>query len=143
MDLNDEVAKCKKNGWLDVWMAFETVAINKETVENALKIHIEKIGKSKNKDVILYEKNIGENLIVKEVPDHIKKKMPENAELWSQVANVKIVVKDMFSLMNIIIVYGPSAVEIHGPNSRTMKLDEMQNVASAGVGGVVISSERG
>ena len=62
MDLNDEVAKCKKNGWLDVWMAFETVAINKETVENALKIHIEKIGKSKNKDVILYEKNIKLNI---------------------------------------------------------------------------------
>jgi hypothetical protein len=62
-------------------------------------------------------------------------------------------VKDLFSLINIVIVYGPSSVEIMGPKNKEIKVEEIQRIsnvlagivhqfASAGIGGIIITPER-
>ncbi len=59
----------------------------------------------------------------------------------------------MFTLVNVVLVYGPSAIEILGPDKKEIPLEEIQNLtnllagvvhqfAAAGVGGIVISPER-
>jgi len=72
------------------------------------------------------------------------------AEAYSQIVNVKLFVKNLLSLMNIVMVYGPSSIEIMGPDSKKVDMSEMQNIvnnvagivhqfAAAGVGGIVIT----
>jgi len=149
--LKEEVAKKRKDDWIEAWLAFEAVAINKEIAEESLKSHVERMGKSR--EIFIYEKTTKESKQMKEVPAHLKKKLPADAQLWSHVAEVRALCKDFYSLLNLVVLFGPSAVEIIGPNSKIMKLDEMQNIANtiagllhefaaAGVGGVIISGER-
>ena len=53
-------------------------------------------------------------------------------------------------LLNAVMTYGPSAIEIVGPNKEEIDISEMQNVANtlagvvhqfaaAGIGGIVIT----
>ena len=148
----EAAAEKRKKGWIDVWMAFETVAIKKEVTESAINAHIEKMGKVK--DTLVYDTKVKEAVKVEKIPENFKKKIPAGGEMWSQVAEARAVFKDLFTLINVVMVYGPSAVEIHEPSKYSMKADEMQNItnlvagllhefASAGAGGVVISGERG
>ncbi|MBI2583607.1 MAG: hypothetical protein HYW25_02985 [Candidatus Aenigmarchaeota archaeon] len=149
--LREEVEKRRKAGWIDVWMAFETLAVKKEVAESSLQDHIEKM--SKVKDMLICEKVYKDCIKTDKIPFKLKEKLPQGTEAWSQVAEVRAFCKDLFTLVNIVMVYGPSAIEIHSPKDYKMKTDEMQNItnlvagimhdfASAGVGGLVISGER-
>ncbi len=136
-----EIAKEKiEKGWIDVWFVFEAMAVTKEITENALKKHVEKLKKVKS--VVVYDVDFKEPIKVENPPV----KVPE---AWSQVVEVKLAVKSFFDLINLTILYAPSAIEIIEPKSMTIKIDEAQNVvniiaglihrfASAGAGGVVI-----
>jgi len=136
------IKKRMKEGWIKAWFAIEAMAVSEEVVENALKEHIEKL--SKTKDTMLLEKKFSE---IKEVPNPPR----EIEKAFSQVSEVTILTKDLFTLINISILFGPSAIEILEPNESKIKIDEMQNIvnvvtgiihrfASIGVGGIVMTT---
>ena len=151
MDINDqaklkeEISKKKKEGWIEAWFAVEALAVKDNVVESALKDHVERL--SRAKDVFAYETKFLEVNKVENPTQHIK-------EGFSQVAEIKLFIRNLNSMVAIIIVYGPSAIEIISPEKKDLKLEEMQNMvnllagyvhqfAAAGVGGLVISSNKG
>ena len=74
-------------------------------------------------------------------------------EAYSQVAKVRFFSRDLLTLLNIVMVYGPSSVEILGPDKAEIKISEVQQLsntvaglvhqfAAAGVGGIVITPDK-
>ncbi len=123
---------------LKVWMAFEVVAANPEVSDDALKKHVEKLLSLPQVEEI--EKAFLEP----------KKTEFKGRDAFSSVAELTIRVKSFYDLLNIIMVYGPSSVEILEPESLEIGIDEMQNIsnvvaglvhqfAAAGVGGLLIN----
>lgn len=144
MDINEEVKKRKKENWIEVWFAIEALAVDKKIVESALKKHVEKL--SKAMDTFIYEKKFSD---IKKVENPMK----DVKEGYSQVVEVKLFVKNLFSLISITLLYGPSSIEILGPKNKEIKLDEIQSIcnilagivhqfASVGVGGIVITPDK-
>jgi hypothetical protein len=136
----EEIRKKQKEKWFDVWFAIEAVSMDKGTLENALKTHIEKLSAAKN--TYVYDVKYHE---LKDIDNPVKG--VEKAH--TQVADVKLFVKDLLSLVNIIMLYGPSAIEIIGPDRKEIHLEEVQRIANtiagimhqfaaAGVGGMII-----
>lgn len=136
-----ELAEEKANkGWIKVWFAFEVMAVDKDVVEAAMKNHIK--GLESIKEAIVYEKKFGSVEKVETPPKGIK-------EAYSQTAEVEAVIKDIFTLINIVMAYGPSAIEVMEPKEIKVSVEEAQNIAnliagvvhqfaSAGIGGMVI-----
>ena len=71
---------------------------------------------------------------------------------YSVAARCIVEIPTVYDLINIILVYGPSAVEILEPDSINVDIAEIQNIANmissvmhkyaaAGIGGIVISNE--
>ena len=143
-DKRDKINELKKKQWLEVWVAIEAVAGKKDVVEESLKNHIAKIERVPN--VYVYDKIIREAEKIEDISF-----LPKDVtEAWSQVVELKFFIKKFSDLINMIYMYGPSAIEILGPDSREIKLDEMQDIANtlaglmhqcaaAGVGGIVIT----
>jgi len=127
-------------GWFDVWVAFEGLAVNKEAVKSALEglmSHLEADHKIK-----VYAKEFLE-------PEKVENPIKGISEAWSLVVNVNFVSKSFHDLVQVIIEYGPSAVEILGPSKKEMQINEAQDVlnniagmmhryAAAGLGGMVL-----
>ena len=120
------------------------MAVDKSVVESSLKNHVEKL--SRVKEAFVYEKKFSE---IKKVENPIK----NIKEAFSQIVELKLFVKDLFSLINIVMVYGPSSVEVIGPKNKEIKIEEIQRIAnvlagivhqfaSAGIGGIVITPEK-
>ena len=141
----EEISRKKKEGWIEAWFAVEALAVKDNVVENALKDHVERLCRAK--DVFAYETKFLEVKRVENPTQHIK-------EGFSQVAEIKLFIRNVNSLVAIIIVYGPSSIEIISPETKDLKIEELQNMANllagyvhqfaaAGVGGHVISSGKG
>ena len=139
--MEEEIKKRRKEGWIEAWFAIEALATAKETVEDSLKKHIESLARAK--DTFVYEKKFSET---KRVANPIK----DVAEGYSQVVEIKLLAKNVFTLVSLVLIYGPSSVEILGPNEKAMKIGEMQDMcnllsglmhqfAAAGIGGMVIT----
>ncbi len=137
-----EIEEKIKEGWIKAWFAIEVMASNKELTENALKNHIEKM--SRAKDLLIIDKKFLDI-------EKIEVKDKNFREAYSQVAEVTFLVKDLFSLVVAVVLYGPSAIEILEPKERKIKIDEIQNIsnfiaglmhqfAQAGPGGIVIKA---
>ena len=142
--LEEEIKDKRKNDWIEAWFAVEALAVDKDVVESSLRNHIEKL--SRVKEAFVYEKKFSE---IKKVENPIK----NIKEAFSQIVELKLFVKDLFSLINIVIVYGPSSVEIIGPKDKEIKIEEIQRIsnvlagivhqfASAGIGGIVITPKK-
>ena len=142
--LEEVIKNKKKENWIEVWFAIEALAVEKDVVESALKNHVERL--SRVKEAFIYEKKFSEAKKVENPVKNIK-------EGFSQVVELKLFIKDLFSLINIVIVYGPSSVEIIGPDRKDIKLEEVQRIsnviagivhqfASAGLGGIVIAGKK-
>jgi hypothetical protein len=69
---------------------------------------------------------------------------------WSQIVNVTLLTKDLYSLVQTVMLYGPSAIEILSPPNKQVSAGEIQNIvntlagllhqfAAAGAGGIVIT----
>ena len=143
-ELKEEIRNRRKNNWIEAWFAIEALAVDIGVVESSLKEHVEKL--SKVKEAFIYEKKFSETKKVENPIENIK-------EAFSQIVELKLFVKDLFSLINIVIVYGPSSVEIIGPKNKEIKVEEIQRIsnvlagivhqfASAGIGGIIITPER-
>ena len=142
--LEEEIKNKRKNDWIEAWLAIEALAIDRKVVESSLRNHIEKL--SRVKEAFIYEKRFSE---IKKVENPVK----NIKEGFSQIVELKLFIKDLFSLINIVMVYGPSSVEIIGPKNKEIKIEEIQRIAnvlagivhqfaSAGIGGIVITPEK-
>lgn len=140
----EEINKMRKDKWFEVWFAIEALGVEEDVVKSALENHAEKLASVKN--VSVYERKFGE---IKKVENPMK----DVKEAYSQIIEVKFFAKDLFTLLNIVLVYGPSSIEILGPDKKEISVDEIQNLANvlagvvhqfaaAGIGGIVISPDR-
>jgi len=137
----ESISRKRSDGWIEAWFAIEALAVNKDVAEEALRKHVEKLARAP--DVFVYEAKYSE---VEKVENPLK----DVKEGYSQVADIKLFIKNIPTLVYIVLVYGPSSVEIIGPGRKEIKIDELQNMAnllsglvhqfaSAGMGGIVIS----
>jgi hypothetical protein len=140
-EIKDEIKKKRKDGWIETWFSIEALGTNKEVVETSLNTHIEKL--KKVKEAFVYEAKFSDIARVENPMKNVK-------EAYSQIVNVKLFIKNVFALINISMVYGPSSIEIIGPHNKSIDMSELQNIANsvagivhqfaaAGVGGIVIT----
>ena len=143
MDIKDEISRRKREKWFDAAFAIEVLGINEDVAKSSLEKHVEKM--SHVKDMFVYEKKFME---IKRVQNPMK----GVEEAYSQVVNVKFLVKKLSTLLNVVLAYGPSSVEILGPEKKDIDIGEIQDVsnvlaglvhqfAAAGAGGIVITPE--
>lgn len=148
--MNDNDIKMKEfigKGWIKVWMIFEVQAASKVACESAIKKHIDEMGALES--VELVETSFTE---VDEIdaPDGLKQRGVHT--LFTQVSEVTIMMKDFESIMNVVINYAPTAVEILAPEKITISMRDAQNAlvsvadmmhkfARAGLGGMLIKGE--
>lgn len=139
--MKERAEECHSKGWIKAWFAIEVMAKDKETAEVALKDHLDSM--EKVKDMFIYEKKFGEI-------QHVENPIRDIPEAYSQIAELTVYVKDFYSLINIVVAFGPSSIEILEPKEYKLKMDEMQSLAnvisgllhqfaSAGIGGMVIT----
>ncbi len=137
-----EIKEKTKDGWIKVWFAFDVMAAKEDVAKKAMENHVEKLI-SLDK-VICYKKKINEPLKVENPPKGFK-------EAYSVSAELELLVKSVFDLVNIVIVYGPSSTEVLEPDEVKIKLGDLQNMinvisgvmhqfAQAGIGGFVIKT---
>jgi hypothetical protein len=142
--MQDQIKEKRKEKWFEVQFVIEALAINKEMVEKSLKAHIDKMDKLK--DVLVCEKQFLETIKV----EHPMKGIDE---AYSQVAKVSFFAKNMVILLSMVMAYGPSSVEILGPERHEVKAEEAQNIsnllagvvhqfAAAGLGGMIITPDK-
>jgi len=131
-----------KSGWIKVWFAFDVIAARDDVAKSAIEKHIEKILNLNR--VICYKKTISDSIKVENPTKTLK-------EGYSATAELELLVRNVFDLVNIVIVYGPSSIEIMEPDEVKIKIGDLQNMvnvisgvmhqfAQAGIGGFVIKS---
>lgn len=138
-NLKEELGKRK--GWIKARFAIEVLAVKHDVADSALEHHVKKL--STVPGVFAY--NI-------EYSDTVRIENPQKGidEAFSKVVELELLFKDVFTLLNVVMVYGPSSVEIIEPEKIQMSLSELQNTtnliasvihqfAAAGVGGIVVS----
>lgn len=124
-----------------LWMAFEAVAPNKEAVEGSLKDHIETLGSEEEVEIIERET---------EEVSKVQNPHPDLEEGYSQVSEIRVDVDSFAKAINLVLHYGPTYVQVEGPDEYTMELKEsqealqkvantMQQYAQKGLGGVLVS----
>jgi len=100
----------------------------------------------KIKEILVYEEQYSDTLKVENPMKDVK-------EGHAQLVKVKFMAKDLITLINVVMVYGPSSIEIMSPNKKELSLSEAQNIvnalagvvhqfAAAGIGGIVITPDK-
>ncbi|MFB6241381.1 MAG: hypothetical protein ABEJ36_01090 [Candidatus Nanosalina sp.] len=126
---------------VNLWMVFEAVAPEREGLEDSLEDHLEKLESEKGVEIV--ESEIDE---VSKVEDP----HPGLDEGFSQVCEVRTDIDDFSKAVELVINYGPTYVQLEGPDNYEITLREgqetLQNVANTmhqyaqmGAGGVLIS----
>lgn len=126
---------------IKLWMVFEAVGPSEDDVEGSLEDHLEKLRSEDELEVV--EANIEE---IEKVEDP----HPGLDEGFSQVAEVRADAETFTRAVKTVINYGPTYVQIEGPESFEMELPDMQNslqevantvhqYAQMGLGGVLVS----
>ena len=144
MQLDEQIKEKRKEKWFEVWFSIEALAVEKNVVENALAKHVEKMAHVR--DILVYEKELGDTV-------KVEKPMKNVETAYSQIAKVKFFAKNLATLISVVMTYGPSAIEILGPDKADLKLDEVQNIANllagivhqfaaAGAGGIIITPDK-
>ena len=142
--MNDEIKEKRKEKWFEVWFNIEALAVSRDVVESALNKHVEKM--KGVRDIFIYEITFSE--IIK-----VDKPMKNIEEAYSQIVKVKFFVKTLSTLMSVVMTYGPSSIEILGPDKKDISVAETQDIvnllagivhqfAAAGVGGIVITPDK-
>ena len=140
-EMREKAEECQKKGWIKAWFAIEVMARDSETAESSLRNHVESMEKAK--DMFIFEKKFGDI-------QRIENPMRDIKEAHSQIVELTAYLKDFYTLINIVVAYGPSSIEILEPKEYKLRIDEMQSLsnviagllhqfASAGVGGMVIT----
>lgn len=131
-----------ENG-IETWMVFEVLAGGEETAEESLSDHIESIRELDGVEIT--EEDFED---VEEVEDP----HPSLDKGYSQICEVECTVESFPQLIKLVMNYGPTMIEINGPESIELGLREaqdslnlvsemMQKFLKAGAGGMMISNE--
>ena len=126
---------------LQVWMVFEAVGAEKEGVVKSLEDHIETIESENGVEITEMEKDDAEEI---ENPHESLEKG------YSQVIEIRADFEDFQKVVESVINYGPTYVQMEGPDKYELDLresqDTLQSVANTmhqyaqmGAGGVLIS----
>lgn len=143
-NVEESAEQCKKNKWFEVECSIEALGMTKDVVEASLRHHIDKLDHVKN--VRVTETKFQETLEVDKPLKNIEK-------AFSQIVTVKFFAKNLHTLMHVVTLYGPSAIEILGPQSKDIEMGEIQDIANslaslvhqfaaAGAGGIVMTPEK-
>jgi len=134
-DADEKVEK----GWIRAWMMFEVLAVNENTTKNSLESLINRLENDNRTRV--YKKEFGE---IKRV-----EKPMENVDVgYSLTSEVELISGKFDNLVQIVIEYGPAAIEILEPKKLDIDAGEAQAIlnsisqmmhhfAAAGAGGIV------
>jgi hypothetical protein len=136
------IKKKMKEGWIKANMMIEAMAISKEAVENALKKHVEKM--EGEKDMMVYHKDFSGT-------NEVERPTPNISKGFSQVVEVEAIFENFDKLINMVLAYGPSSVEILEPDKINMKVGEAQGIvnnlamlihrfAATGAGAMMVST---
>ena len=107
--------------------AIEALGATEEVVRDSLEKHVKNLSGTKN--VFVYEKKFLDIRKVDNPPKGLK-------EAYSQVAEINLFVKDLATFLIIVMLYGPSSIEVIGPTKKEIKINELQEIANA-VSGIV------
>ncbi len=122
-------------------MVFEAVGPTRDDVEDSLDDHLEKM--ESEDELELKEANVEEI-------DKVENPHPGLEEGFSQVAEVRADADSFTRAVQTVINYGPTYVQIEGPDNFNMELPDMQDslqevantvhqYAQMGLGGVLVS----
>lgn len=128
---------------IELWMVFEAVAPTEADLEDSLRDHVEQLEDEEGVEVT--EREYDE---VKEVENP----HPGVEQGFSQVCETRLKTEGFSRAIEICINYGPTYVQLEGPERIELDLkeaqDSFQNVvdtmhqyAQMGVGGVLLSSD--
>ena len=144
----------QKAGWIKAWFAIEVVAVGEDVATNAIQKHMERMLRAKNS--LITDLTYSNPIESKNLTEAMKKKMEEKGDgrkPYSVTAEVNIYCKNLVTLLELVMMYGPSAIEILEPKEVEVPVDEIQNIANifsgilhqfaaSGVGGMVISTDK-
>lgn len=137
-----DIEALRKDGWIEAVFRIEVIGATKEVVEMSLKTHVKKL--ENVKDVHIIEKNF-HSIIELENVKNLKK-------AYSQYVEIRLLARNVLALLSIIILYGPSSIELISPSNVEIDIAQLQNIcntiatlvhrfAEAGIGGIVITPE--
>ncbi len=140
MILKQEADEKVVQGWLRVCLIFEVLAALEETTKSSLENLINKL--EKDSRVKLYKKEFSPI-------EEVEKPMKNIEKGFSQICETELITKNFDNLVQIVIEYGPSSVELLEPKRLEIDQGEAQGIlntisemmhrfAAAGIGGVII-----
>jgi len=140
--LKEAIEKRLKEGWIQVIMMIEVLAVTEEAARSSLDRHISLL--EKEKKALVGRKDFKE--ITK-----VENPLPNVAVGYSNIVEVEVLARDFQTLVYLAMNYGPSSIEILRPEKITLDMGEAQGVlvsvadllhkfASQGIGGVIIKS---
>ena len=129
---------------IDVWMVFQVVAATKDAAEDSLNQHVEKIGN---------ESCVSEFEPEMDAVEEVENPHEALDKGYSKVCEIEMTVSSFSELIELVINYGPTSVDVLGPDEITMDLGEVRNSMNAvaqmmhqflqaGAGGMMISREQ-
>lgn len=144
--MNEMLEEKLGKGWIHAKMFFEVLGAQEDAVKDALESHIQKIRKMENIKVVDEKFEPVER--VENPPEQFK-----DRELFSQIADVEVVVSSLENLIYTVIFFGPSSIEIMSPKEMRVGFDSAQSMANAvaelmhryaasGIGGIVINTKK-
>ncbi len=130
---------------LEVWMVFHVIAATEDAAVASLSDHI---------DQIRGESTVRTLDATMEDVEHVDQPHPDLDEGFSQVCEVDMEVDSFADLVNIVLNYGPTSVDIKAPDRVTMDMAEardalnsmaqmMHQFLQSGAGGMMISRSDG
>jgi len=143
--LKEKEAELLEKGWIKTWLLFDVQSNDKDYAEKALFDHINKL-----------RGEPGVEIVFEEFSDVSEVEAPEALQIrgiktmYSKICEMYAFFKNFETLVNCVVVYAPSAIEVLEPEKITVKVGELQSAlttiadmmhkfAQAGLGGVVIS----
>ena len=136
-----EIKEKVKKGWIRCWSMIEVMATTKELTETSLKNHLKKL--KKEKGIHIYKETF-------ETAEKVKSPFKNIKEAYSQVVEIEFITENFKNLIDFVILYGPSTIEILEPKKIETDIGDAQeilnrlstllhNLAAAGIGGMLIS----
>jgi len=134
--------KLLKEGWIKSRMMIEVLAGTESAAKSALEKHVEKMEKEKN---IFISNKIFHDI------EKVDNPLPNIPTGYSYIVEIEIIAQTFEKLVNIVMNYGPSSIEILEPSSIKMDIGEAQGIlnslaailhrfAASGAGGIVIGT---
>ncbi len=136
----EQIEQKLKQGWIQAEMMFEVLAITEAAAKEALQNHI---GKMESSGIGMIKKDFSSL-------EKVEKPIQGIESGFSQVCETEMLVKNLETLLHIVMEFGPASVEILKPERYQLNVGEAQNIlnivaemmhrfAVAGLGGIVIA----